>query len=145
MAEVDITADLAAQQSALAAALAAKGPVPEGFDVKRVEMASKMLLRKRSHSAASSWPGFAQCYGADFERDFAAFARSNPIPPRATPWDDVLGFAKCMADENRLSDACLRLLCRAESRLLVPVRRGRFIAMRFPVLGVLTLRLPKLS
>src|SRR5882724_35797 len=126
MSDLQATTDLASQQSALATALVGNGLTPDGFDGQRLALASKMLLRKRRHSAASSWPALAQCYGGGFEEDFAMYASLNPIPQGASPRDDALGFAKRMADENRLSNAALRLLCIDESRLLVPVRRGRF-------------------
>jgi hypothetical protein len=139
----DTTENLAVQQAALAAALVGNGSPPDGFDTQRIALASRMLVRKRAHAAVASWPAFAQLYGANIERDFAAYAQSHPLTPATTPKQDLLAFAKHLEDEEKLPPAVLRLLCVAESRYFLPNWRGEFICMRIPFLGVLTFRRPR--
>src|SRR3954471_10500211 len=88
------TAQLAQQQAALAAALVASGTPPVGFDPRRLAMASKMLLRQRTHAVLASGPSFTELYGADVERDFAESAQAHPMAPGTTPRADLLSFAK---------------------------------------------------
>jgi hypothetical protein len=141
----DPEADLAAQQSALAAALVGNGSTPKGFDGQRLALASKMLLHKRTHAAASSWPAFAQRYGPNLEGDFAIYAQAHPMARGTTSREDLLGFAKYLENEGKLPPVVLRVLSVAGARYFVPVRRGGFISIRVPFLGVFTCRVPRLS
>jgi len=70
--------DLARRQAELVAALVAGGPVPAGFDVRRVDAARTALLRKRADEVARRWPLLAAGLGADWLSAFAGWAANRP-------------------------------------------------------------------
>lgn len=67
---------LARVQADLVAAVTGTGPVPDGFDHGRIEIARKALLRKRWAGIATTWPALAQTPAA-FPA-FAEWARDRP-------------------------------------------------------------------
>jgi hypothetical protein len=135
-------ADLAKQQAALAATLSNRSAPPEGFDAARVGVAARMLLAKRRRAAANAWPAFADAIGGGFASLFNDYARSNPMTAGMTPHGDALRFAQHLAALNQLPEPAVRLVAIAESRTLIPMRRGPFVSLRIPLLGVMVLRLP---
>jgi hypothetical protein len=73
-----MTASLAQRQAELVRCLVAGGPVPEGFDPARLEVARKALLRKRSGEVARAWPELAASYGDKWREVFTAWADGKP-------------------------------------------------------------------
>jgi hypothetical protein len=82
---------LADRQAQLVAALTLGRPVPEGFDRSRVEAARVALLRKRAGAVAKVWPLLAAGLGADWQREFAAWASARPT---RGAWRDGWDFAR---------------------------------------------------
>jgi hypothetical protein len=69
---------LAHRQASLVEALTSGAPVPEGFDVRRVEAARVALLRKRAGEVARQWPQTAAAFGDGWTREFARWAARRP-------------------------------------------------------------------
>lgn len=73
-----MTVPLAQRQAELVRCLVAGGPVPEGFDPRRLEATRKALLRKRSGEVARAWPELAASYGDKWHETFTAWAAGKP-------------------------------------------------------------------
>lgn len=73
-------AELAARQRELVRALLAGGPVPDGFDVHRVEVEARSLQSKRRSVAARLRPDLAERLGSQFRPLFDAWALDHPKP-----------------------------------------------------------------
>lgn len=69
---------LAERQGALVAALTAGGPVPRGFDARRVEVARVALVNKRRGEVARHWPDLAASLGPRWRDVWAAWAATRP-------------------------------------------------------------------
>jgi hypothetical protein len=69
---------LQTRQAQLVAALVADGPLPSGFDERRVAAARRALLRKRAVEVARAWPQLAATHGARWDETFAAWAAGRP-------------------------------------------------------------------
>ena len=79
---------LAERQAALAAALVAGGPDPEGFDPDRLAAARRALVRKRAGEAAREWPALAVSFGDGWTAAFAAHhAGREPAGALRDGWD----------------------------------------------------------
>lgn len=79
---------LAARQAALVAALVAGGPVPPGFEERRVHVAERTLRHKRAGEVAAAWPRLAAALGADWPERFDRWARGRPSKGAlADGWD----------------------------------------------------------
>jgi len=91
--------DLAARQAALVAALVAGGPLPPGFDARRVDAAAAALLRKRAGEVADAWPLLATALGPEWKPRFAAWARGRP---RAGSFADGFAFARALREAGAL-------------------------------------------
>jgi hypothetical protein len=100
--------DLAAAQEALVAALVAGGPLPPGFDPRRVGAAGQALLRKRAGEVAKAWPWLAR--EAGWRGEFLRWAAGRP--PRGG-WRDGWDFARERRDT--LGPAALRELALNEA------------------------------
>jgi hypothetical protein len=68
--------DLAEQQRAVVRALVAGGPLPPGFDARRLELTRLSLLRKRARGVAAHWPALGAI--PDFQRRFLEWAGNRP-------------------------------------------------------------------
>src|SRR4051812_47969810 len=69
---------LADRQAALVAALVAGGPLPDGFDQRRLATAAAALRRKRAQEAARAWPMLAASAGESWATEFARWAAERP-------------------------------------------------------------------
>lgn len=69
---------LAARQAALVAALVAGGPVPPGFEERRVRAADRALRHKRAGEVAAAWPRLATGLGPNWPDRFLGWARGRP-------------------------------------------------------------------
>jgi hypothetical protein len=151
---------LAEKQSALVAALARGAPAPAGFDPRRVRQAAKALLRKRSSAAAKAFPRLARALGAVFDEHFACYAAIVPLGRNANPALDARSFARWLSAQGRLPDEgqlealefdlhfkqqdgthaprrgfALRVIRLKAARRLI-------LGIRWPLLGIRTIRLP---
>ncbi|WP_158581462.1 hypothetical protein [Actinomadura spongiicola] len=70
--------ELAAAQEALVRAMAAGGPLPEGFDADAVRATARGILAKRAGEVARAWPLLAGSYGASWTATFAGWATERP-------------------------------------------------------------------
>jgi hypothetical protein len=86
---------LATRQAALVEALTLGRPVPDGFDLERVDAARVALLRKRAGEVARQWPMLAAAFGERWTPTFAAWAMTRPTQGSLRDgWDlarDLLG------------------------------------------------------
>ena len=96
---------LAEQQSALMAALAGKGPVPDGFDATRVGAAAAALAFKRARGVAQAWPSLRAMLGDNFRTHFADYAATSAVPQQGGPLADGRRFARYLAHRMPLGDA----------------------------------------
>jgi hypothetical protein len=71
-------ASLRERQAGLVEALTSGGPVPEGFDDRRVQAARVALLRKRAGEVARPWPSLAAAFGPRWVGVFAGWADRRP-------------------------------------------------------------------
>jgi hypothetical protein len=71
-------ASLRERQAGLVEALTSGGPVPHGFDGRRVEAARVALLRKRAGEVAHQWPLLAAALGPRWVREFGEWAARRP-------------------------------------------------------------------
>jgi hypothetical protein len=116
----DPTADLAARQAELVAALVAGGPDPAGFDANRLAVARRALLRKRAGEVAVVWPVLAASVGTAWPATFAAFAADRaPAGALRDGWD----LARELHGQRRLRDAATVEL--AEREVTLRHRDGR--------------------
>ena len=98
----DPTADLAARQAELVAALVAGAPDPAGFDRARLAVVRRVLLRNRAGEVAAVWPLLAASLGASWSATFAAFAAARaPAGALREGWD----LARELRRGKRLGDA----------------------------------------
>ncbi|MFI5957257.1 hypothetical protein [Cryptosporangium sp. NPDC051539] len=111
-------AELAAAQAALVAALVAGGPLPAGFDSRRVDAARRALLRKRAGEVAKAWPLLAGGLGPDYLPRFTQWAGGRPP---AGSHADGLAFAQAVRDAGDLPPIAAEELSARESRK--PARR----------------------
>ncbi|WBB82259.1 hypothetical protein O7606_01880 [Micromonospora sp. WMMD882] len=90
---------MAARQAALVAALVAGGPLPSGFDSRRVDAARAALLRKRAGEIARHWPLLAAGLGAAWPDAVARWAAARPSRGGLRDgWD----LARALRAEGRL-------------------------------------------
>jgi hypothetical protein len=135
---------LAAEQSRLVEALAARGATPDDFDTSRVDLAARTLFQKRVRTIDKIWPGLIE--GA--ELSFDAYAKEHSIPA-AGPVADAMAFAEYLLARGGLCDELrVGLVLRRAARGW-PVRWVRLsetrrivLALRIPRLGVRMLSLP---
>jgi hypothetical protein len=150
---------LAQAQAALARALAQGAPVPEGFDVERVQDTARTLLSKRRRWVERSWPRLAAALGDTFRPRFEAWARENPMALEASALADGRRFAEALLTAGGFPEAAheellaFELGYRLTEEGLLVSRRGftlktqrlgarRLLAARLPGGRVLRLRLP---
>ena len=113
-------------QADLVAALTGTAAVPSGFDLARVEVARKALLRKRAGEVAKHWPLLRAGLGERFQDEFAQWAAHRPTNGS---WLDGWDFARSLRSGSRLTDLAAAEL--AERELLwhydgtTPPRRRR--------------------
>jgi hypothetical protein len=69
---------LATRQARLVDALTSGKPVPDGFDLRKVDAARVALLRKRAGEVARQWPMLAASFGERWKPSFAAWAAARP-------------------------------------------------------------------
>ncbi|WP_433377908.1 hypothetical protein ACQPZX_10725 [Actinoplanes sp. CA-142083] len=69
---------LATRQAGLVAALTSGKPVPDGFDLFKVDAARVALLRKRAGEVARQWPMLAAAFGERWKPSFAEWAAARP-------------------------------------------------------------------
>ncbi len=88
-------------QAELLAALVAAGPVPAGFDTRRLEVQARALRAKRADVVAKVAPELPQILGAaEYRRLFAAYATGRPLAGNHR-WD-ALDFAAYALRHGRL-------------------------------------------
>lgn len=142
---------LARMQADLVRALAGRGPVPPGFDAGGVAVTEIMLRAKRRHSVARAWPGLVRALGESFEEKFAAFTKTNSIPPEGGALADGRAFARVLAhlgelpDEGRLEALWVDLRYKKQGPRLAP-RRGvavKAALFKTPLRLVIILRRPR--
>ncbi len=75
------------RQSQLLRALVAEGPVPEGYDPQRMQLAAASLANKRAREVAQSWAAMVAEL-PDYARLFRTYAALYVRPPGGSPvWD----------------------------------------------------------
>ncbi|GIJ47458.1 hypothetical protein Val02_43440 [Virgisporangium aliadipatigenens] len=102
---------LAAKQTALAAALVAGAPTPDGFDERRVAIARSALLNKRAGEVAHTWPALAASLGPQWRTIFRGWAAGRP--PRGS-LRDGFDLARELAVTRRLPEAAVAELAERE-------------------------------
>lgn len=70
--------DLARRQEELVAAVTGVGPIPDGFDAPKVDMARRALLSKRARELAYVWPILSASLGERLVPSFGQFAHNRP-------------------------------------------------------------------
>jgi len=132
---------LAARQEALVRALTGAAEPPPGFDAERVRRTGHALLTKRWRSAGRAWPGLATALAEQFRPLFETYARTHPIPPGGTPFDDGYAFALHLQRDGRLPESAKLEL------MLARCRRGgwpvRFVFLHSPLRLAVAVRLPR--
>ena len=109
--------ELGAQLEGLARAVAGTGPVPEGFDRRRVLVVRGQLLRKRARLVARSWPGLAAELGDGFADLVVPVLASRSFDRESEPFEAGRVVAERLHREH-----CLGPLGAEE---LAKARRGR--------------------
>ncbi|MFI0484646.1 hypothetical protein [Actinomadura sp. 9N215] len=104
-------AGLADAQEALVRAMAAGGPMPDGFDADAVRAAAHGILLKRAGDVARAWPELAEAYGPSWTTSFAAWAAERPT---RGSFRDGWDFAR--AHRHDLAGGAARELALAEAR-----------------------------
>jgi hypothetical protein len=94
--------DLAARQLALVRALLTGGPVPEGFDARRVGVEAAALRAKRRTIASGLRPDLADLLEDRFGPLFDAWARDHPKPVELSFRADLDRFETWLYDEGHL-------------------------------------------
>lgn len=88
--------DLGNAQTELVAALTGSGPPPPGFDVDRLEIARKALLRKRSNDVSRSWPMLVSALGDRFPVEFVDWVACRPtVGAFRDGWDFARRLVEC--------------------------------------------------
>lgn len=94
--------DLGNAQTELVAALTGSGPPPPGFDVDRLEIARKALLRKRSNEVSRSWPMLVSALGDRFPVEFVDWVACRPtVGAFRDGWD----FARRLVERTKMPAA----------------------------------------
>lgn len=94
--------DLAARQLALVRALLAAGPVPPGFDARRVGAEAAALLAKRRAVAARLRADLADHLGDGFRPLFDTWAAGHPKPAGLSFSADLDRFESWLRVEGHL-------------------------------------------
>jgi hypothetical protein len=94
--------ELAARQLALVRALLAGGPVPSGFDVRRIGVEAAALRSKRRSVAAGLRPDLVDLLEDRFAVLFDAWGREHPKPVELSFRADVDRFEGWLYDEGHL-------------------------------------------
>lgn len=98
---------LAKEQSRLVDALVAGGATPEGFDHARLELAARMLLRKRADLLARAWPALVESLGDLFIPLFSDFAKEHPVRSENEINGEGEAFVRFVQRTNALSDSAV--------------------------------------
>ena len=152
---------LADQQAELVRALVAKGPIPAGFDAKRIQACARSLVNKRRQALARAWPKLVKLLGERYVAHFTAYAGAHPLPGTGSPLADGRAFLDWLDQQGELTDA-LQVEAMAfdmhyiETPIGVRSRHGfafkttklrqdraRIIAVRIPWLGERWWRIPR--
>jgi len=88
---------LAARQAELVRALLAGGPVPAGFDARRVRVEAAALHSKRRRVAEQLRPDLADALDDRFAELFDRWAAANPRRAGVSFRDDLAAFADWLA------------------------------------------------
>ena len=94
--------ELAARQLALVRALLTDGPVPAGFDARRVGVEAAALRSKRRTIAANLRPDLADRLDDRFGPLFDTWARDHPKPVELSFRADLDRFETWLYDEGHL-------------------------------------------
>lgn len=129
---------LAQQQAHLAAALQGMVRPPAGFDPVQLDLAAKMLVRKRAHVAAKAAPALARTLGTVFEPRFFEYSVKHPLKGDGG-MSDAHGFAQWLACRRDLTDS---VMCAAQELLMAPRRWARAFRMHSMRRWWLLIRLP---
>ena len=119
--------DLAEQQRAVVSALVGGGPLPAGFDERRLELTRASLLRKRSRGVAAHWPALGAM--PDFQLRFMAWAAGRPP---GSAHQEGLDFGRFLGRELPSAARVERVL--AGAGRMARDRDG--LVVRLPLLGV---------
>lgn len=147
---------LGADQARLIAALAADGPLPEGIDPERAELARISLRQKRRRSLRRAWPQWDHALGDRADALLDAYFADCPRIPAAGPLADGLAAVAWLGDRGAAPDAlrieALRVRLRqrltdrgAERRRGLRVAIGRrsdgglLVAIAWPFVGRVTI------
>ncbi|GAA0407528.1 hypothetical protein Acor_69180 [Acrocarpospora corrugata] len=95
---------LAREEARLLAALVAGAPQPPGFDPARLRIQAHSLIAKRRGLVAVALPGLVSALGAEFAREFFAYADGRPKPPGGSR-ADAHAFVEWLRAEGRLPAA----------------------------------------
>jgi hypothetical protein len=96
---------LAKSQAELVRALMAQGPVPAGFDEKRVRAAAGSLVSKRRQAIARAWPKLAAILGDAYVGLFALYGHAQSLPGGGNPLADGREFLRWLDARQPLPDA----------------------------------------
>ena len=112
---------LADRQAALVEALTRGTPVPQGFDLFKVEAARVALLRKRAGEVSRHWPMLAAGFGRGWHRAFAEWAATRPTQGSLRDgWD----FARELTTRGDLPELAATELAEREASLRYDGRSG---------------------
>jgi hypothetical protein len=142
---------LAAAQAELVRALVAQGPVPAGFDDKRLRAATRSLVSKRWETVARVWPNLPTILGDAYVEKFRNYALSQPLPPCAIPLADGRAFLTWLDAREPLHDSLRMEAVLFDMRFVVtptgvrPRRGFAFRRVRLSDTTVLAARLPWLG
>jgi hypothetical protein len=93
---------LAARQAELARALLAGGPIPPGFDERRLRAEAAALHNKRRRVAELLRPDLADALDDRFAELFDRWAADNPRRTGTSFRDDLSAFAAWLTTEGHL-------------------------------------------
>ncbi len=122
-------------QTELVRALVADGPIPAGFDPRRVAATRTALLHKRADAVARAWPALSCLPG--FRSRFTAFAAGRaPVGAYA----DGMAFARAVRadlDEPARSEQLMAAVARRRLAVAVDRQAGArpLVAIRAPFVG----------
>ncbi|MCE9671417.1 hypothetical protein LY474_26790 [Myxococcus stipitatus] len=111
---------LAQAQAELVRALGTGATIPAGFDVARVEAASRALLDKRRRLVAKTWPSLVADLGEDFAPRFEDWARQHPMTVEPKPLADGRAFVESLRARGPLPSRVARAALEFDIRF----RRG---------------------
>ncbi|GLZ32386.1 hypothetical protein Lesp02_45740 [Lentzea sp. NBRC 105346] len=94
---------LAAAQAELLRALLADGPIPSGFDEKRIVAERRALLAKRRGVVAMLGPEVAGDLGDRFRPLFDEYAVAHPRAAGSRMREDAAAFAQWARDRGELT------------------------------------------